>query len=443
MGLVRACKLRASRKVIAAAVCAALAAAAAGCGTGTGAGSSGASSGAVTLTFWHYFTDRAALMQKFAAEYQKQTGVKVNMVLISSGDTLGQKFQAAAQAHTLPDITAAWAGVGSDLAPYAKEGLIMNLNGLLNGPVWRKNVTSAELQAVSFPPGNSYGVKPGPYLVPIDANNMQILYNKTLFARAGISSPPATFAEFLADSKKLAGIGVAPFVAGLGSWPVDSLAQVYMWNIIGQAGLEKTFARKEKYTSPAWVSFLSLFSRLRAANILAKGVLADDDPAAESLFVNGQAGMIFDGSWAIGVFKQQNPGFTNYGVFMPPSAGRFPVKIPGGVGAQAFVVGTSPHKKQAAKFLQWLTNATQQATYANTSANLPANPTVASHQDLTPNLKAFSAQMSSLIPALPTAMPTAVDTTMQKAIQGILAGTESPAQAAARMQKAATTGQVQ
>jgi len=272
---------------------------------------------------------------------------------------------------------------------------------------------------------------------------MQFLYNKALFAKAGITAPPTTYAEFLADGKKLAAVGVAPFVTGLGSWPVDSLAQIYMWNMLGQAELEATFTKKESYTSQHWVDFLSLFAQLRDANVLAKGVLAMDLPAAESLFAHGQAGMMLDGSWAIGVLKQQDASFTDYGVFFPPTAGQFPVRIPGGVGAEAFVVGTSPHKQEAAKFLKWLTDAPQQAIYANGSANLPANPTVAEAQSLTPNLKAFSSKMDSLIPTLATSMPGAVDTTMQKGIQQILAGSKTPAAVAVSMQKALQTGQVQ
>ena len=421
--------------------CAAVVALVAGCGAGTGAPA--VKDSAVTLTFWHYFTDRKDLMTKLADSYEKQTGVKVEMVLISSGDTLGQKFQAAAQAKTLPDITAAWAPVGDKLAPYAKQGQIMNLAGKLDGPEWSKNLTESEIKTVSFAAGNAFGVEPGPYLVPLDSNNMQFLYNKKLFTKAGISAPPETFAEFLDAGKRLSAIGVAPFVTGLGSWPVDSLAQIYMWNILGQEELEATYAKKKPYTSEQWIKFLSLFVQLRDANVLAKGVLAMDLPAAESLFAHEQAGMIFDGSWAIGVLKQQNPSFTDYGVFFPPNAGDFPVRIPGGVGATAFVVGTSPDKEEAAKFLQWLTETPQQATYANGSANLPANPKVAEAQALTPNLKAFSSKMDSLIPALANNQPASVNTTMQKGIQQILAGSKTPAQVAASMQKALQTDQVQ
>jgi ABC-type glycerol-3-phosphate transport system substrate-binding protein len=392
----------------------------------------------ITLTFWHYFTDRADLFNKFAAEYQKQTGVTVKMELIN-GDELGQKFQAAAQAHTLPDISAAWSGIGDVTAPYAKEGIIMNLQKPMAAG-WSKEFVKAYLQSASFPKGNTYGVTPGPYLVPLDANNMQFLYNKTLFKQAGIKSTPKTWSEFIADGNKLAKLGVAPFVGGFGSWVLDSMAQPYMWNIVGKTDLLKTFDGKMAYTSKPWISFLNAWQQLGQSQALAQGILADDDPAAESLFVNGRAGMIFDGSWAIGVFKQQNPNFKNYGVFFPPSAGKYPVRIPGGVGSMAFVVGTSPHKAAAVKFLEWLTAAKQEATYAVSSNNLPANKYVAGKVHMTSTLTTFSKTMNKIIPSIKTGMPAAVDTTMDKGLQEILSGQSTPQQVAALMQKALDTG---
>jgi ABC-type glycerol-3-phosphate transport system substrate-binding protein len=358
---------------------------------------------------------------------------------VYSGDVLGQKFQAAAQAHTLPDLSAAWAGVGDETAPYAKEGVIMNLSKPM-AQGWGKEFVKAYLQSASFPKGNSYGVKPGPYLVPIDANNMQFLYNKTLFKRAGINATPKTWNEFIADGNKLAKMGVAPFVAGFGSWVLDAMAQPYMWNIVGRDNLIKTFDKKMKYTTKPWISFLTAWQQLAHSQALAQGILADDDPAAESLFVNGRAGMIFDGSWAIGVFKQQNPNFKDYGVFFPPSAGKYPVRIPGGVGAMAFVVGTSPRRAQAIKFLQWLTAPKQEARYAVSSNNLPANKNVAGKVKMSSVLTAFAKTMNKIIPSIKNGMTSAVATTMDKGLQEILSGQATPQQIAARMQKAQDTG---
>ena len=392
----------------------------------------------VTLTFWHYFTDRAALFNRFAAEYKKITGVTVKMELVS-GDILGQKFQAAAQAHTLPDLSAAWTAIGEGTAPYAKEGIIMNLKGPMSHG-WAKEFVKSYLDSASFPAHNEFGVKPGPYLVPLDANNMQVLYNKTLFKRAGIKGTPKTWSQFIADGNKLAGLGVAPFVAGFGSWVLDAMAQPYMWNVVGKQNLVKTFSGKMKYTSAPWVGFLSIWQKLGQSHALAEGIMADDDPAAESLFVNGRAGMMFDGSWAIGVFQQQNPGFKDYDVFFPPSAGKFPLRIPGGVGAMAFVVGTSKHKSEAVKFLQWLTAPKQQAAYANSSNNLPANKHVVGKVRMSRILAHFSRSMNKIIPSIPNGMSAAVDTTMDKGLQRILSGQDTPAHVAALMQKAQDTG---
>ncbi|TDW24256.1 ABC transporter substrate-binding protein [Kribbella kalugense] len=416
----------------------------AGCAPGGNDKSSASSSSgksSVTLNFWHYFTDRAELLQQFADQYHDQTGVTVKLQLIP-GDTLGQKFQAAAQAGRLPDVAAGWTGVGDGLAPYAKQGTILNLQAAMNDG-WSQRFYPAHLQAGSFQPGNSFGVPPGPYLVPLDANNMQILYNTKHFAKAGISAPPATFADFLDASAKLATAGVVPFTSGFASWPLDSFAQMYQYDVIGADAMDATFSGKRKYTDPAWLDFLGLFQQLRESKALAQGILAADMPAAESLFANGQAGMIFDGSWAVGVFKQKNPGFTDYDVMLPPSVGGATGKlaIPGGVGAQLLVVGTSPHKDEAVKFVRWLTDPDQQVKYATTSANLPANREVAGKISTTPVLQKFAAEMDKVFPSLPHSMPAAVNTSLHAGLQNILAGKSAPAAVAAALQHAQSTGQ--
>src|SRR5213080_3609542 len=83
-----------------------------------------------TIVFWHYFTDREALLQQMADVYQRQTGVTVQLQLLSP-DIEAQKFQAGVQAHTLPDLVAAWQGPGEDLAAYAKQGIVYRLDGAM------------------------------------------------------------------------------------------------------------------------------------------------------------------------------------------------------------------------------------------------------------------------------------------------------------------------
>jgi len=409
------------------------------CSGGSGAADAGAAkSPATTLTFWHYFTDRADLLQELATQYQDETGVEVKLELVP-GDALPQKFQAAAQADQLPDISAGWTSAGEKLAPYALEGKILNLSTVDGATEWFDEFVPSAIQGVSYTADNQWKVDAGAYLVPLDTNNMQILYNKDLFEKAGITELPTTLDEFIAVSKKLRDADIQPFVSGFSSWPLGSLASMYIDNMVPAAVRTAAYDGTGRYDTAEWIDFLTVFDTLAKAGVFADGILGYDMPAAETLFASGQVGMIFDGSWALGVFNQTSPDFKNYGVFMPPSFGDEPLTIPGGVGSTVFVVGTSPKADASVAFLKWLTEADQQKKYAETSFNIPANREVADTLKLDENIAAFAAGADKLTPASPTAMQGAVVTTMTAGLQLIIAGTDTPAAVAARMQLAQET----
>jgi len=50
------------------------------------------------------------------------------------------------------------------------------------------------------------------YYIPIDAVPIGIIYNKELFAKAGIDKPPVTYTEFFDAQQKLKGIGIASYM---------------------------------------------------------------------------------------------------------------------------------------------------------------------------------------------------------------------------------------
>ena len=414
----------------------ALALAVTGCSSGTNEAPT------TSITFWHYWTDRAEVLQTLATEYQEETGVEVKLELVP-GDAMGQKFQAAAQADKLPDIAASWEPAGEVLAVYANEGQLQNLSTLDGGQDWFDRFEPATVLGVSYAADNQWKVDPGAYLVPFDTNNMQFLYNKDLFKQAGISKLPTTLNDFVDAAEKLRAIDVQPFVSGFSSWPLESMASMYIDNVVAPETRDAVYSGEGRYDTKEWTEFLGVFETLAEAGVFADGIVGYDMPAAETLFVSGQAGMIFDGSWALGVFNQTNPDFTDYGVFLPPSLGDEELRIPGGVGSTAFVVGSSPHVDEAAAFLEWLTDAPQQKKYAESSFNIPANREVATELALDDNIAAFAAGADKLIAPTTVVMQAPVITTMAKGLQLIIAGTDTPAAVAARMQLALETGQPQ
>ena len=66
------------------------------------------------------------------------------------------------------------------------------------------------------------------YGLPWDMGMMGVWYNKDLFSKAGITAPPATWDDFLADVEKLKASGVAPLaIAGKDKWP-----SMHLWTYL-------------------------------------------------------------------------------------------------------------------------------------------------------------------------------------------------------------------
>lgn len=393
----------------------------------------------VTITIWHYLNDRDKLMKEFAQEYEKKTGVHVDFQLYS-GDQMGSKIQAAAQAKTLPD---AWTGVGLKpaLSKLIEGGYVAKVNDLIpNFGNWRNKFPQNVLDQISFTQGDGFNVPPGTYGIPLDVNNMQFLYNKELFKKAGLDpdNPPKTWNEFLEYGKKLKEAGITPFATGIGTWVGFSLLEPYEWAYLGPDKLKEARAGQITFKEAGFEKVLNLLVEMRDAKMFAEGVATMDLPTAEQMFVNGQIAMIFDGSWAIGVFNSMNPNFKDYGVFFPPKDDRasYPALIPGGIGAYFVVNNDSKHLKETVDFLIWLTEKDQQIKYANESFNLPANKDAIDPNKLLPQTAAFAKEMDKVNPGMPPIKNPRAEEVLGKGIQMIVMGQKIPPEVVKEMDEA-------
>ncbi|MFC1515033.1 ABC transporter substrate-binding protein [Candidatus Omnitrophota bacterium] len=328
-----------------------------------------------TIVIWHWMTDRQAVLEELAAQYEAATGVGVDFQLFSPPGAYSSKIIASAQANNLPDIFGIL-GEKRDTASFVKAGHILDLTPYLeeNDSQWKNSLFSSTLKVTSFDPRNRFGIGPGSYAVPIDLMDIQMIYNKRLLTEAGIADYPRTWPEFIADLKILKGKGVKGFVSGwAATWLIDCLASNYAFNIMGEDKVFRTIKGEVPYTDPDWLKVFSLFEELRDSGGLASGVVTMDNKYAEQLFANEKAAFAFNGSWCVNVYNGMNPDLE-YGVILPPQVSdQHPVKIWGGAGASLYVNANSPLKEEAVKFLQWLTAKDQQVYLVNKTRNLPAN----------------------------------------------------------------------
>jgi len=402
------------------------------------AGCSKPSSPSNKILLWHWMTDRNDTFQKFAQEYQKETGIEVTIQLFAPSDSYSQKIIAAAQANVLPDIY----GIldkKSIVADFIKAGLVADLTDAMSadGGAWENSLFEKALSDRSFTSGNIYDIKPGIYGVPIDVTNIQMIYNKKLLNKAGIKSPPQTFDEFIKDAQALKRVGITPFVAGWGElWLLDCFTSNYAFNIMGEEKIFKTFRGEVKYTDPDWIKVFSIFTELRDKGVLIDGIVTKGNKYAEQDFALERAAFAFNGSWCVNVYHDMNPGL-DYGVIPPPPISTaFPLKIWGSSGSSFVVNGSSPNKDKAIAFLKWLTAKEQQVVLARETYNLPSNKEALSV--ISPLLEEFAKGMDqSTHPNIwPLNEDPSVSEAFDKGIQDIIIGEKTPQQVAQDVQKA-------
>ena len=104
------------------------------------------------------------------------------------------------------------------MAEQAQAGLAEGHHGDVQS--WKDTINPGALGIYPLD-GKQYGV-------PWDVGMVGFWYNKDLFAKAGITAPPATWDDFLADVAKLKASGVTPLaIAGKDKWP-----SMHLWTYL-------------------------------------------------------------------------------------------------------------------------------------------------------------------------------------------------------------------
>jgi len=406
--------------------------------TGCAPGNMTDKSGSDKISVWHWMTDREDAFAELGKRYKALTGTDVQFELYAPTDAYSEKIKGAAQTKTLPDVF----GVLADkrvISSFIKAGHVLNLNPYMdmdNGQ-WEKSFYAKALNVNRFLLGNEFEITPGIYAAPLDVMNIQMVYNKDLFKKAGLDpeNPPKNWAEFLDAGNKLHAAGIQGMVSGWGEiWMIDCLASNYAYNIMGEKKFIDTIKGEVSYADKDWIAVFSVFRDMRDNNLLANGIVTMVNKHAEQMFANQRAALGFNGSWCVNVYYGMNPDL-NYGVILPPAySDKYPMKIWGGAGASLMVNARSKNPDKVVKFLKWFTAKDQQAYLANKTRNLPANKE--SLGNISPVLAQFVAGMDSVTHPnnLNVSEFPKVIEARDKGIQSIIIGEKTPEEVALGVQ---------
>jgi ABC-type glycerol-3-phosphate transport system substrate-binding protein len=159
--------------------------------------------------------------------------------------------------------------------------------------------TPDELKDFEFP--NNGAVKGKVYQLPANTQTIPVVYyNKKMFADAGITAEPKTYADLLAAAEKLKAKNIQPFVTGgvhdnlgvffAGLAGTDVYAKNPKWMADRRAG-------KVKFCDADWKAAAAKLANLSAKGYLNKGDVSRDYAATQQAFLDGKGAIYPMGNW--------------------------------------------------------------------------------------------------------------------------------------------------
>jgi multiple sugar transport system substrate-binding protein len=353
----------------------------AGCGTDSTSSSGG---GGTTIQIWEGYTQvEAKAFAHLVSQYEAtHPGQKVNTLYVNSDNTL-QKVLTAVRGGSPPDIAYLY---GSWAPNVAEIPQVVNLTQVVKRPGVNWDDFWTGERAVATVGGKVIGI-------PALVDNLAVVYNKALFAKAGLQPPGPgwTWQDFVADAKKLTN----PALKQYGTAYVTPGTEDTVWHwvpLLWEAGGQLLSADNKKAAFDSAAGLASL-NTLRTMAVTDKSMYLDpSDSAYTNLFNSGKIGMLVTGPWDLAVFPN-----VKYGVQVMPS-------YPGTSGGHQTISGPdnwvvfnngSARTAAAEKFLIWLTAATQDTYFAVKTGDLPIRQSVAGDASVVQ-------QMDTAVPGMAT-----------------------------------------
>ncbi len=330
----------ARRASVGVAVAAAAALALAGCSSSGGSGSSAGGSGGTTtlkLVVADYGTGPSNTSAKYWANivtaFEKAyPDIKVNVTTIP-WTNFDSEVQTMIQNKQYPDITE-----GDYFSNYASDGLLYPASDVLSDP---GNLLQT-FKASDSVNGVQYGM-------PFTTSSRTLFYNKKLFAQAGITSAPQTWAEIETDAAKITKLGDIGFGLPLGN--EEAQAESLLW-MLGDGGGYQTDG---KYTinSAANIEAFTFLKGLVAAGDTEPNPGTVDRTNLWEEFAQGKIGMI-NGSPALIPIIQAGGVLTSSEWTSVPIAGKNgPLTVTLGVCDNVSAFKPNGHEAQIKDFLNF------------------------------------------------------------------------------------------
>ncbi|MEK5162723.1 ABC transporter substrate-binding protein [Paenibacillus sp. FSL R5-0527] len=314
-----------------------------GSSTGNAQNGSAAAGGEVkTVKIFQFKTEIVEGLNELKVEFEKEhPNIKLDIQTVGGGADYAAALKTKFASGDAPDIFSNGGFAELDMWQDKIEDL--------SDQPWVKDLVPLAAEPMTKD-GKVYGM-------PMNLEGIGYVYNKDLFAKAGITETPKTITELEEAAKKLQQIGVTPFGNAYQEW----------W-LLGNQGISTAFARQDNVDEfikglnegtativgneqfKNWSNLLNLTVKYGQKN-----PLTTDANTHLAMFASGEVAMMQEGNWAQTLIDNITPNM-NIGMFPLPidDDAEKNDKLTVGIPANLVVNKDSASKEEAKIFLNWL-----------------------------------------------------------------------------------------
>lgn len=393
----------------------------------------------ITLNFLHKWPepDNARYFQTVVKAFETANpNVTIRMEAVAD-DPYKDKIRVVMASGNIPDIYFSWSGAYS--GQFVRAGRAMDLTGALAEDGWKSRFSAGTLAPFAID-GKIYGV-------PMNLSGKFLAYNKAIFEKAGVTSAPTDWADFIVALEKIKASGVTPIAFGSQApWAASHYIGDWNTKLVPQDVLTADYDLKSPedklFTHPGYVEALRRFGEFASKGYFNRSPNALTHALARGSFMNGREAMFYEETLGFKQYKNSKLEKDGWGFFRMPGDKT-------GAGVQTWLTGApdgflvssaTKHPKEALAFLKFLTTKENGAEWTKASGRPTAVIGGVTTDNAIPEIVEGVAEISRS-PGMSIWLDTAVDSRIVgvylPGMQAVLNGTESAQQVVDKVRQTA------
>ena len=368
-----------------------------------------------TLELWTYFTTDwdvgAAFFDVIDAFNASHPAIFVDVQSVPF-DQLKNQLTVAAAGGQLPDLVQL---DSTDHASFAALGILADITARAERDLPLDRIYPGALASARYD-GGLYGL-------PIDANTIALIYNRTMLEAAGITRPPETWDELYEYALRLSGGGVYGFANALIQ---NEIATFQFLPIIWSAGGDI-----DRLDSPETIDALRFLRRMIADGAQSPESLTWEQGSTFNQFAAQRVAMYVEGPWRLPDLKEITE--FEWGLAQMPRDRRR-ASVLGG--ENIAIIDADPHVVDAAwELVRFFYEPEVMLRFNRDAGMIPPRSDVTESSDYyttDEHMSVFAAMMPDVLPRGPSPNWPRISSEIQAMIQAVGTGAATPEEAAAR-----------